>query len=188
MCHICAGKHERNTRAHTRTYTYTRTRTHTFSRVYAQYFGGDMDIRSIEGFGTDCYLFLNRYAVPGQSGLPTFACMRVHVNRVHMRSRTHARMHARTDARTCSQHMPAQHTHTHAPAPLTRLGENCENLPPLVMQSPAARDSTLPEPGSDGTTVYRSSNQSTMQEIYNSDSTWSRPVDDVAVKVFTLRK
>eukprot|EP00619_Florenciella_sp_RCC1007_P014308 CAMPEP_0205914582 /NCGR_PEP_ID=MMETSP1325-20131115/7312_1 /ASSEMBLY_ACC=CAM_ASM_000708 /TAXON_ID=236786 /ORGANISM="Florenciella sp., Strain RCC1007" /LENGTH=215 /DNA_ID=CAMNT_0053281639 /DNA_START=138 /DNA_END=785 /DNA_ORIENTATION=- len=30
------------------------------SRVYARYFGGDLEVRSVEGFGTDCYLFLNR--------------------------------------------------------------------------------------------------------------------------------
>jgi pyruvate dehydrogenase kinase 2/3/4 len=30
------------------------------SRLYARYFGGDLDIKSMEGFGTDCYLHLNR--------------------------------------------------------------------------------------------------------------------------------
>ena len=30
------------------------------SRTYAKYFGGDLDIKSIEGFGTDCYLHLNK--------------------------------------------------------------------------------------------------------------------------------
>lgn len=28
------------------------------SRLYARYFGGDLDIKSVEGLGTDCYLFL----------------------------------------------------------------------------------------------------------------------------------
>jgi pyruvate dehydrogenase kinase 2/3/4 len=30
------------------------------SRLYAQYFGGDLDIKSMDGYGTDCYVFLNR--------------------------------------------------------------------------------------------------------------------------------
>ena len=28
------------------------------SRLYAQYFGGDLDVKSVEGLGTDCYLHL----------------------------------------------------------------------------------------------------------------------------------
>ena len=28
------------------------------SRLYARYFGGDLDIKSVEGLGTDCYLHL----------------------------------------------------------------------------------------------------------------------------------
>jgi hypothetical protein len=30
------------------------------SRLYARYFGGDLDIKSLEGHGTDCFLHLNR--------------------------------------------------------------------------------------------------------------------------------
>ena len=30
------------------------------SRLYAQYFGGDLDIKSLEGHGTDCFLHLHR--------------------------------------------------------------------------------------------------------------------------------
>jgi hypothetical protein len=30
------------------------------SRVYAKYFGGSLEILSMNGFGTDAYLFLNR--------------------------------------------------------------------------------------------------------------------------------
>ena len=30
------------------------------SRLYAQYLGGRLDIRSLEGHGTDCYLHLSR--------------------------------------------------------------------------------------------------------------------------------
>lgn len=33
------------------------------SRIYAQYFGGNLDIKSMEGFGTDCYLHLCRLGV-----------------------------------------------------------------------------------------------------------------------------
>jgi len=29
------------------------------SRTYARYFGGDLDIKSMDGFGTDAYLHLN---------------------------------------------------------------------------------------------------------------------------------
>ncbi|GBG31421.1 Pyruvate dehydrogenase acetyl-transferring kinase, mitochondrial [Hondaea fermentalgiana] len=54
------------------------------SRLYARYFGGDLDIKSLEGYGTDTYLHLSR------------------------------------------------------------LGDNCENLPPSVMRSPAEGDSSLP--------------------------------------------
>lgn len=32
----------------------------TLSRLYAQYFGGDLKILSLDGFGTDVYLHLNR--------------------------------------------------------------------------------------------------------------------------------
>jgi len=32
----------------------------TLSKLYAQYFGGDLKIRSLDGFGTDVYLHLNR--------------------------------------------------------------------------------------------------------------------------------
>lgn len=35
------------------------------SRLYARYFGGDLQIISMEGYGTDAYLHLNRYAVAG---------------------------------------------------------------------------------------------------------------------------
>jgi len=54
------------------------------SRLYARYFGGDLDMKSMEGYGTDTYLYLSR------------------------------------------------------------LGENCENLPQSVMKSPAEGDSSLP--------------------------------------------
>ena len=30
------------------------------SRLYTQYFGGDLDIKSMDGYGTDCYVYLNR--------------------------------------------------------------------------------------------------------------------------------
>ena len=30
------------------------------SRLYCRYFGGDLDIKSMEGYGTDCYVYLNR--------------------------------------------------------------------------------------------------------------------------------
>jgi hypothetical protein len=30
------------------------------TRLYAEYFGGGLDIKSMEGFGTDAYLHLNR--------------------------------------------------------------------------------------------------------------------------------
>jgi len=30
------------------------------SRLYAQYFGGDLKLISMEGYGTDVYLHLNR--------------------------------------------------------------------------------------------------------------------------------
>jgi len=33
------------------------------SRIYAKYFGGNLDIKSMEGFGTDCYLHLCRLGV-----------------------------------------------------------------------------------------------------------------------------
>merc|ERR1712146_528885 len=33
------------------------------SRIYAEYFGGNLDIKSMEGFGTDCYLHLCRLGV-----------------------------------------------------------------------------------------------------------------------------
>ena len=33
------------------------------SRIYAQYFGGNLDIKSMEGFGTDCYVHLCRLGV-----------------------------------------------------------------------------------------------------------------------------
>eukprot|EP00927_Polykrikos_kofoidii_P050808 TRINITY_DN44685_c0_g1_i1.p1 TRINITY_DN44685_c0_g1~~TRINITY_DN44685_c0_g1_i1.p1 ORF type:complete len:507 (+),score=66.97 TRINITY_DN44685_c0_g1_i1:173-1693(+) len=55
----------------------------TLSRLYSQYFGGDMKILSMDGLGTDVYL------------------------------------------------------------QLPRLGHNCENLPKMVMVSPAMRDSTI---------------------------------------------
>jgi pyruvate dehydrogenase kinase 2/3/4 len=53
------------------------------SRLYAQYFGGNLDLKSIEGFGTDAYCHLSR------------------------------------------------------------LGNNCENLPKGVLNSPSERDSSL---------------------------------------------
>eukprot|EP00656_Telonema_subtile_P003394 TRINITY_DN11552_c0_g1_i1.p1 TRINITY_DN11552_c0_g1~~TRINITY_DN11552_c0_g1_i1.p1 ORF type:complete len:498 (+),score=103.64 TRINITY_DN11552_c0_g1_i1:63-1556(+) len=40
------------------------------SRIYAQYFGGNLDIKSMEGFGTDCYLYLCRLGVNCEN-LPT---------------------------------------------------------------------------------------------------------------------
>jgi pyruvate dehydrogenase kinase 2/3/4 len=30
------------------------------SRLYSQYFGGDLQVMSMEGYGTDAYLFLHR--------------------------------------------------------------------------------------------------------------------------------
>jgi len=30
------------------------------SRLYARYFGGDLDLKSLEGFGTDAYIHLSR--------------------------------------------------------------------------------------------------------------------------------
>jgi pyruvate dehydrogenase kinase 2/3/4 len=52
------------------------------SKLYAEYFGGNLHLSSMEGFGTDAYLHLNR------------------------------------------------------------LGANCENLPPVVLNSPSGRDSS----------------------------------------------
>ena len=40
------------------------------SRLYARYFGGDLQLLSMEGFGTDVFLHLNRLGAP----LPAALC------------------------------------------------------------------------------------------------------------------
>ncbi len=45
------------------------------SRVYARYFGGDLNVVSIEGFGTDAYVHLKRAAADAGEVLP--AALRV---------------------------------------------------------------------------------------------------------------
>ena len=37
-----------------------RGRLHTYKGGYARYFGGDLNIMSMEGYGTDAFLHLNR--------------------------------------------------------------------------------------------------------------------------------
>lgn len=58
------------------------------SRLYARYFGGDLQVMSMDGYGTDAYLHLNRLVrdhhimdelAPGTGQLTetTFVCIRV---------------------------------------------------------------------------------------------------------------
>ena len=39
------------------------------SRLYARYFGGDLQLLSMEGFGTDVFLHLNRLGAPFPAAL-----------------------------------------------------------------------------------------------------------------------
>lgn len=42
------------------------------SRVYARYFGGDLQVISTERFGTDAYVYLKRVAAEAGEVIPRF--------------------------------------------------------------------------------------------------------------------
>ena len=103
------------------------------SRLYARYFGGDLQLLSMEGFGTDgattLYTTLVHFAL---------ACSLLFSEIMLARHRTPCTtVAAKTQIALLCEWKYAAFLH------LNRLGTNCEDLPQVVLESPAERDSTL---------------------------------------------